>query len=68
LKGSAEVKDIFAESTGEPNIHDIDNDGSVTAIADDRELRNLLRAAPIVFEGAQGVLLDEWREFHPYKA
>jgi len=23
-------------------------------------------AGPVVFEGAQGVLLDEWRGFHPY--
>ena len=29
-------------------------------------LRRLLRAGPAVFEGAQGVLLDEWRGFHPY--
>ena len=26
----------------------------------------LLRAGPCVFEGAQGVLLDEWRGWHPY--
>ena len=26
----------------------------------------LLAAGPCVFEGAQGVLLDEWRGFHPY--
>jgi adenylosuccinate synthase len=26
----------------------------------------LLHAGPVVFEGAQGVLLDEWRGFHPY--
>jgi adenylosuccinate synthase len=29
-------------------------------------LGRLLRAGPVVFEGAQGVLLDEWRGFHPY--
>ncbi|HEY7144216.1 MAG TPA: adenylosuccinate synthetase [Streptosporangiaceae bacterium] len=29
-------------------------------------LGRLLRAGPAVFEGAQGVLLDEWRGFHPY--
>lgn len=29
-------------------------------------LRALLRSGPAVFEGAQGVLLDEWRGFHPY--
>ncbi|MFI6509346.1 adenylosuccinate synthetase [Streptosporangium sp. NPDC050855] len=26
----------------------------------------LLRRRPVVFEGAQGVLLDEWHGFHPY--
>jgi adenylosuccinate synthase len=38
---------------------------SVT-IADDNTLRDLLRAGPCVFEGAQGVLLDEDFGFHPY--
>ncbi|WUH96595.1 adenylosuccinate synthetase [Spirillospora sp. NBC_00431] len=29
-------------------------------------LRALLRTGNVVFEGAQGVLLDEWHGFHPY--
>ncbi|RKS74775.1 adenylosuccinate synthase [Actinomadura pelletieri DSM 43383] len=29
-------------------------------------LRRLLHAGTVVFEGAQGVLLDEWHGFHPY--
>jgi adenylosuccinate synthase len=29
-------------------------------------LRRLVRQGPLVFEGAQGVLLDEWHGFHPY--
>jgi adenylosuccinate synthase len=29
-------------------------------------LRTLLDAGPVVFEGAQGVLLDEWHGWHPY--
>ncbi|WP_240810070.1 adenylosuccinate synthetase [Actinomadura sp. WMMA1423] len=29
-------------------------------------LRALLRSGNVVFEGAQGVLLDEWHGFHPY--
>jgi adenylosuccinate synthase len=29
-------------------------------------LRRLLASGACVFEGAQGVLLDEWRGFHPY--
>ena len=36
------------------------------ALVDGGYLRQLLRAGPAVFEGAQGVLLDEWRGFHPY--
>jgi adenylosuccinate synthase len=35
-------------------------------LVDGGYLGRLLRAGPIVFEGAQGVLLDEWRGFHPY--
>jgi adenylosuccinate synthase len=39
--------------------------GRVMLAAEDH-LERLLRAGPVVFEGAQGVLLDEWRGFHPY--
>jgi len=35
-------------------------------LVDGGYLGRLLRAGPAVFEGAQGVLLDEWRGFHPY--
>ena len=35
-------------------------------LVDGSYLARLLRAGPVVFEGAQGVLLDEWRGFHPY--
>jgi adenylosuccinate synthase len=35
-------------------------------LADDGHLARLLRRGPVVFEGAQGALLDEWRGFHPY--
>jgi adenylosuccinate synthase len=36
------------------------------ALADGACLRSLLNSWPAVFEGAQGVLLDQWRGFHPY--
>ena len=39
--------------------------GRVT-LAGDGYLKKLLSAGPVVFEGAQGVLLDEWHGFHPY--
>jgi adenylosuccinate synthase len=39
--------------------------GAVTVV-DDAALREHARRGPLVFEGAQGVLLDEWRGFHPY--
>ncbi|TYK48080.1 adenylosuccinate synthetase [Actinomadura decatromicini] len=35
-------------------------------IVGEGHLRALLRAGDVVFEGAQGVLLDEWHGFHPY--
>ena len=37
----------------------------VRLVGDDY-LTSLLRSGPVVFEGAQGVLLDEWHGFHPY--
>ncbi|HEY6295236.1 MAG TPA: adenylosuccinate synthetase [Streptosporangiaceae bacterium] len=36
------------------------------ALVDRGYLQQLLGTGPVVFEGAQGVLLDEWRGFHPY--
>lgn len=35
-------------------------------LVDSGYLRRLLRAGRAVFEGAQGILLDEWHGFHPY--
>ena len=35
-------------------------------LAGDGYLGQLLARGPVVFEGAQGALLDEWRGFHPY--
>jgi adenylosuccinate synthase len=36
------------------------------SIVDATYLHRLLRTGTVVFEGAQGVLLDEWHGFHPY--
>ena len=36
------------------------------SIVDGNHLTTLLRSGTCVFEGAQGVLLDEWHGFHPY--
>jgi adenylosuccinate synthase len=35
-------------------------------LTDRTRLRELAARGPLVFEGAQGVLLDEWHGFHPY--
>jgi adenylosuccinate synthase len=35
-------------------------------VVDESYLEGLASAAGCVFEGAQGILLDEWRGFHPY--
>ena len=39
---------------------------SRVSIVDSSATAKLLRAGTVVFEGAQGVLLDEWHGFHPY--
>jgi adenylosuccinate synthase len=36
------------------------------SIVDSTMAARLLRTGDVVFEGAQGVLLDEWHGFHPY--
>ncbi|MEV6967375.1 adenylosuccinate synthetase [Hamadaea sp. NPDC051192] len=40
--------------------------GRTVSIMDGPYGAELLAAGPCVFEGAQGVLLDEWRGWHPY--
>jgi adenylosuccinate synthase len=35
-------------------------------IVSSEHLGTLLKEGPVIFEGAQGVLLDEWFGFHPY--
>ncbi|MEO3820879.1 adenylosuccinate synthetase [Plantactinospora sp. B24E8] len=41
--------------------------GAAVPVVDGEAVRRrLLRAGPCVFEGAQGVLLDEWYGWHPY--
>ncbi|MFC7274489.1 adenylosuccinate synthetase [Paractinoplanes rhizophilus] len=40
--------------------------GRTVRIVDESYTGRLLREGPCVFEGAQGVLLDEWRGWHPH--
>src|SRR4051812_29675219 len=40
--------------------------GRAVSIVDPAHTGRLLDEGPCVFEGAQGVLLDEWRGWHPY--
>lgn len=40
--------------------------GQRVQLVGDDYLPRLLRSGPVAFEGAQGVLLDEWHGFHPY--
>ena len=39
---------------------------AAVAVAGSGYLAGVLRRGRVIFEGAQGVLLDEWRGFHPY--
>ncbi|MBP9757540.1 MAG: adenylosuccinate synthetase [Candidatus Pacebacteria bacterium] len=44
-------------------LHEI---GTHIDIVDDKHLWRIARNGNLLFEGSQGVLLDEWRGFHPY--
>lgn len=50
----AQIADVLAEL--EREIH----------IATQAEISRIMGASPLVFEGSQGVLLDEWYGFHPF--
>nr|WP_051110470.1 adenylosuccinate synthetase [Longispora albida] len=68
------VRDRFADELGELGTPPLDDVVDVlTAFADtvsivdgQSAVRRLLGSGPCVFEGAQGVLLDEWYGWHPY--
>ncbi|MFB9323038.1 adenylosuccinate synthetase, partial [Cryptosporangium minutisporangium] len=69
----AAVHDRLTASVGPLQAPDLDDVvrvftafGDVVRIVDSRHLDGLLRAGPCVFEGAQGVLLDEWFGWHPH--
>ncbi len=52
---------------GRAYLHALDAFRRRARVAGERHLRDVLRRpGAVVFEGAQGVLLDEWRGFHPY--
>jgi adenylosuccinate synthase len=69
----AEVRDALAEVIGDEDVPPVSACldayaafADRAAVVDGAETGRLLAAGPCVFEGAQGVLLDEWRGFHPY--
>lgn len=64
--GAAPAGDI----AGLPDVEDVAAVAVLFAdtvrIVDGGYIGELLDRGPVVFEGAQGVLLDEWAGFHPY--
>ncbi|WP_250286034.1 adenylosuccinate synthetase [Frankia sp. CiP1_Cm_nod2] len=69
------LRDRLADELGPPAVAAPAVDDCVAAfrafadaveLVDDGYVGRLLRGGPVVFEGAQGVLLDEWHGFHPY--
>jgi len=64
------LDEFGAESAAAPPVADV---GAAFAAFAERvpivgpdHLASLLHSGPVIFEGAQGVLLDEWHGFHPY--
>ncbi|MEV4709254.1 adenylosuccinate synthetase [Actinoplanes sp. NPDC049316] len=69
----AAVRDRLTATYGEldaPPLDDVADAftafGATVSIVDSSYADRLLGRGPCVFEGAQGVLLDEWRGWHPY--
>ncbi|MFA1547367.1 adenylosuccinate synthetase [Actinomadura chokoriensis] len=70
----AAVRDWYRDTfPGGGDVPDVDACADAFTAFGDRarivgggHLRGLLRGGTVVFEGAQGVLLDEWHGFHPY--
>jgi adenylosuccinate synthase len=67
------LADVLADLGVAQALPDVDDCAEVFAAVaalvrrvDSSTMDNLMAAGPCVFEGAHGVLLDEWRGFHPY--
>lgn len=72
-RGLTLLRDRLIDELGPLDVPDIDDCLAAfgafsdrVRIVGDEFLTGLLRTGPVVFEGAQGVLLDEWHGFHPY--
>jgi adenylosuccinate synthase len=63
---TAELGDLGYEPPVEAVADTFRAFGDTVSIVDESHVAGLLNAGPCVFEGAQGVLLDEWRGWHPY--
>ena len=67
---TAEPTDPKPTPVDVPNVDDVMEVlalfADATRIVDGGHIGGLLDRGPVVFEGAQGVLLDEWAGFHPY--
>ncbi|GAA2156794.1 adenylosuccinate synthetase [Actinomadura napierensis] len=63
-------RETFPSGEGVPDVDDCADAftafGGRVRIVGGGHLHGLLRSGDVVFEGAQGVLLDEWHGFHPY--
>ncbi|UGQ13288.1 adenylosuccinate synthetase [Yinghuangia sp. ASG 101] len=69
----AAVRDALTADVGDLGAPGVDAVADVFAafasavrVVDGAHLHALVREGPVVLEGAQGVLLDEWHGFHPY--
>ncbi|REE99427.1 adenylosuccinate synthetase [Thermomonospora umbrina] len=67
------LRDRVLDAFPEADVPDVDDCvdaftafGERVRLVGGDHLHRLLRTGNVVFEGAQGVLLDEWHGFHPY--
>ncbi|RFU37607.1 adenylosuccinate synthetase [Actinomadura logoneensis] len=70
LTGGKPVLEVFPGNEHVPDVEDcaaaFRSFAANVRIVDGGHLPRVLRSGRTVFEGAQGVLLDEWHGFHPY--
>lgn len=58
--------DIDLKEDWEDNLHSLHGSASLMNVVSDDYIGGILRAGDVIFEGAQGVLLDEKFGFHPH--
>lgn len=66
LRGHCRASNIPIDNDIDETVAAYEKWANTVVIANSKNINHIISRGPCVFEGAQGVLLDEWHGFHPH--